>query len=117
MILIQRKNNIIKFHFLQNMIICLVKVQVAQTSLLEIARNTLLMQCLLPLKIKSPLLQIFFSDLDEIPGLGGDPEEPTAEEHRAQAVKNKALEMEKVRLCDACDFLTFCVRSEDILNI
>ncbi|XP_058623550.1 periphilin-1 isoform X1 [Onychostoma macrolepis] len=40
--------------------------------------------------------KIFFSDLDEIPGLGGEPEEPTPEEHRAQAINNKAQEIEKL---------------------
>ncbi|XP_059392266.1 uncharacterized protein LOC132125072 isoform X2 [Carassius carassius] len=44
----------------------------------------------------SPLLQIFFSDLDEIPGLGGEPEDPTLEERCAQAIDNKALEIEEL---------------------
>ncbi|XP_026121529.1 uncharacterized protein LOC113102089 isoform X1 [Carassius auratus] len=40
--------------------------------------------------------KIFFSDLDEIPGLGGEPEEPTLEERCAQAIDNKALEIEEL---------------------
>ncbi len=78
------------------MIICLGKEQVAQITL-KTKTLLCLWQCLKINPKQSPLLQIFFSDLDEIPGLGGEPEEPTPEEHRAQAINNKALEIQKVR--------------------
>ncbi|XP_077087080.1 uncharacterized protein LOC143738887 isoform X1 [Siphateles boraxobius] len=40
--------------------------------------------------------KIFFSDLDVIPGLGGDPEEPAVEEQCAQAIRNRARDIEKL---------------------
>ncbi|KAL1248037.1 hypothetical protein QQF64_023413 [Cirrhinus molitorella] len=53
--------------------------------------------------------KIFFSDLDEIPGLGGEPGEPTMEERRAQAIKNKSLEIEKLYKQD-CETVGIVVR-------
>ncbi|XP_067292802.1 periphilin-1 isoform X2 [Pseudorasbora parva] len=53
--------------------------------------------------------KIFFSDLDEIPGLGGDPEEPTLEEQCAQTIKNKAREIEKLYKQD-CETLGMVVK-------
>ncbi|XP_050955708.1 uncharacterized protein LOC127156720 [Labeo rohita] len=53
--------------------------------------------------------KIFFSDLDEIPGLGGEPGEPTLEERHAQAIKNKVLEIEKLYKQD-CETVGIVVR-------
>ncbi|XP_073687430.1 uncharacterized protein [Garra rufa] len=53
--------------------------------------------------------KIFFSDLDEIPGLGGEPGEPTPEERRAQSIENKAQEIEKMYKQD-CETVGIVVR-------
>ncbi|XDV53578.1 hypothetical protein PO909_022049 [Leuciscus waleckii] len=53
--------------------------------------------------------KIFFSDLDVIPGLGGDPEEPTVEEQCAQAIKNRAQDIEKLYKQD-CETLGMVVK-------
>ncbi|KAK9951838.1 hypothetical protein ABG768_017713 [Culter alburnus] len=53
--------------------------------------------------------KIFFSDQDKIPGLGGEPEEPTLEEHCTQAIINKAREIEKLYKQD-CETLGLVVK-------
>ncbi|XP_051739908.1 periphilin-1 [Ctenopharyngodon idella] len=53
--------------------------------------------------------KIFFSDQDKIPGLGGEPEEPTLEEHCTQAIINKAREIEKLYKQD-CETLGMVVK-------
>ncbi|XP_056108551.1 periphilin-1 [Rhinichthys klamathensis goyatoka] len=53
--------------------------------------------------------KIFFSDLDVIPGLGGEPEEPTVEEQCAQAITNRARDIEKLYKQD-CETLGMVVK-------
>ncbi|XP_039503802.1 uncharacterized protein LOC120460205 [Pimephales promelas] len=53
--------------------------------------------------------KIFFSDLDVIPGLGGDPEEPRVEEQCAQAITHRAREIEKLYKQD-CETLGMAVK-------